>query len=481
MKLAIYVGRGVRLDDVAAVDAAGATIAVGTTEQLAELLHTEPVTVYTNDSPTLIAVADAYVTAGHFDRLSVAMRGTGSMGLPAPLSVACDGLPANWRDPAALVPDSDLSELAKLLGHGGEPAIELGGEVRARWLRNVCEDWFALVRGELGCELSTTLASTAAKLGVPRVWRNAYAAMAKRSDHWDFCRSAYYGGRVQCLQAGWVGDAVEYDLRSAYGWALTQKLPDWKIYDRKPYPDQPAWYDCDVYLTGQLGPLPVRDEVHTHKLSYPTNTTVRGVWTREDLERSGVGVAKVHRVLSGRWSRDLAPTVSGWLERREVVDPPRRALYRHLSNSLAGKLCQKSVSWSLWTSDAAEIPPAGAVPLSLNSALWAVPVPTSRQPVTLPQAGSYVTALVRSRVWPELQRADAIYSDTDSIHLPSSSPPPKNCGHAAGQWAAKVHGDAEYIGVKNYRIGEKVVRPPALLKQFTPRLSRRNKRDIPQF
>jgi hypothetical protein len=84
-------------------------------------------------------------------------------------------------------------------------------------------------------------------------------------------------------------------------------------------------------------------------------------------------------------------------------------------------------------------------------------------------------------VWPELQRADAIYSDTDSIHLPSSSAPPKNCGPNAGQWVAKVHGDAEYIGVKNYRIGEKVVRPPALLKQFTSRLSRRDERDLPQF
>jgi hypothetical protein len=481
VKRPIYVARGTRHDDVVAVDAQGATVTAGTAEQLAEQLHGEPVTIYTTDSQVLVAVAGAYVGAGHFDRLSVAMRGSGSTGVPAPLSIACDGMPASWRDPSALVPESNVSAIAELLGHGAEPAIVLGGELRAKWLRRVVSDWVELVGGELGTELAATLASTAAKLGIPRTWRNAHAALARRSDTWEFTRSAYYGGRVQCLQPSWTGEAVEYDLRSAYGWALTQPLPDWKIYERRPLPRQPAWYDCDVLLTGDLGPLPVRDDVQTHRLSYPTQTKVRGIWTREDLERSGVGVLKVHRVLSGRWSLDLAPTVSTWLERRETVDAPRRALYRGLANTLAGKLCQKATGWALWSASAGEVPPAGAVPLSVSSALWAVPVPTARQPVTCPQAGSYVTALVRSRVWPELTRPDAIYSDTDSIHLPASAPPPKNCGEQAGQWAAKVHGEAEYLGVKNYRIGSKTVRPPALLRQFTPRGSRRDVRDIPQF
>lgn len=481
MRRSIFVARGVRHDDCVAVDCDGNGLSSGTATELAELLHTESVTVYTADSQILVEVAEAYIAAGHFDSLSIAMRGSGSTGIPAPLSVACDRLPARWQDPSSLVPESDLSATAELLGHGVQPALQLGGELRAKWLALVVGDWVELVREELGIELAGTLASTAAKAGIPRKWRNAHAALATRGDTWEFTRSAYYGGRVQCLQAGWTGDAVEYDLRSAYGWALTQPLPDWKIYEKPPLPRQPAWYDVDVYVNGDLGPLPVRDPDQPHRLSYPTQTTVRGIWTREDLERSGVGVKTIHRVLSGRWSRDLAPAVETWLERREVVDAPRKALYRALNNTLAGKLCQKSTGWALWQATAQEVPPPGAVPLSLTSALWAVPVVSARQPVTCPQAGSYVTALVRSRVWPELTRADAIYSDTDSIHLPADSAPPKNCGEQAGQWAAKVRGPAEYLGPKNYQIGSKVVRPPSLLRQFTPRSARRDERTIPQF
>lgn len=462
----LYVARGSRLDDVCAVDETGCIVYEGTTEQLAEQLHNDKVKVWTVDSQILTTIAEAYVAAGHFDRLSVAMRGTGSTGVPAPLSIKCDGLPASWQDPSATFPDGDVSATAEQLGHGHQPLLAQGGEARASWLCKVMTDWVELVRGEIGADLSVTLASTAAKLGIPRSWRNAHRALSWRSDSWEFTRSAYYGGRVQCLQAGWTGQAVEYDLRSAYGWALTQPLPDWKIYDRRPLPRQPAWYDVDVFVNGALGPLPLRDEEQPHKLSYPTGATIRGVWTREDLERSGVGVKKVHRVLSGRWSRDLAPAVETWMERREQVDGPRRALYRALANSLAGKLCQKSPSWALWQASAGEVPPPKAVPLSLHSALWAVPVPSAHTPITCPQAGSYVTALVRSRVWPELNRPDAIYSDTDSIHLPASSAPPKNLGPAAGQWAAKVTGEAEYLGVRNYKIGSKMVRPLALLQQF---------------
>lgn len=480
MKRQLYAARGLRLDDVCAVDETGCVIFEGDSQQLALELHNQPVQVWTVDSQLLTNIAEAYVAAGHFDQLSVAMRGTGSSGVPAPLSIKCDKLPAAWQDPSATFPESDIAEMATHLGHGKQPLLAEGGELRAQWLRRVMVDWVELVRGELQTELSVTLASTAAKIGIPRKWRNAYRALAHRSDGWDFTRTAYYGGRVQCLQPGWTGEAVEYDLRSAYGWALTQPLPDWKIYDRRPLPCQPAWYDVTVYVNGQLGPLPLRDEEQPHKLHYPTDYIMRGVWTREDLERSGVGVKTVHRVLSGRWSKDLAPAVEQWLERREQVDVPLRALYRGLANSLAGKLCQKPSSWALWTSTQGEIPPAKAVPLSIHSRLWAVPVPVAFQPITCPQAGSYVTALVRSRVWPELNRQDAIYSDTDSIHLPASSAPPKNCGPAAGQWAPKVRGDAEYLGVRNYRIGDKSVKP-LVSTQFGFGSSKTKRREVAPF
>lgn len=476
----IYVARGSRLDDVVAVEN-GQVLATGTTEQLAELLHAERAKVYTVDSTILVAVTEAYVQAGHFDRLDIALRGSGSVGVPAPLSIRCDGLPARWQDPTAQLPDSSLDELAEQLGERCQPALAMGGEARALWLSRVVQLWHTLTTEELGLALSVTLASTAAKIGIPRSWRNAHKALAHRNDSWAFVRSAYYGGRVHC-PGQWEGAAVEYDLKSAYGWALSNPLPDWKIYDRKPLPRQPAWYDVTVRLTGDLGPLPVRDPEQTYRLTYPTNDTVRGVWTKEDLERSGVGVVTVHRVLSGRWSRDLAPAVEQWLSRRELVnDAARKALYRALANSLAGKLCQRSTGWALWTADNGEVPPRGAVPLAVTSSLWAVPVAVAREGVTCPQAGSYVTALVRSRMWPELSRPEVLYSDTDSIHLPESAPAPKNLGSAPGQFAEKHRGAARYIGPKHYQIGSKIVQPANFLRQFAPGQSRRKEREGPQF
>jgi hypothetical protein len=379
------------------------------------------------------------------------------------------------------MPDSSVDELAEMIGLPRQPLLQQGGEMRAKWLCDVVSQWIQLVTLELGIEPALTLASTAAKLGIPRTWRNAYKALAKRSDAWEFTRNAYYGGRVHCRKPDWEGRAVEYDLRSAYGWSLTNPLPDWKIYDRKPLPRQPAWYDVTVRLTGDIGPIPVRDEEQTFRLTYPTDTQVRGIWTKEDLERSGVGVVTVHRVLAGRWSKDLAPSVETWMERREKADKPQKALYRALANSLAGMLCQKSTGWALWTATNREVPPKGAVPLSINSALWAVPVNTAHDSITCPQAGSYVTALVRSKMWTELRRPDVLYSDTDSIHLPEDAQPPADFGPHAGQFAEKERGLAHYYGLKHYVIGNKVVQPATLFKHFALRSSRSDRRNEPQF
>lgn len=455
----VYLARGRGLTDTVAVDDRGVIVYWGDTVGLVAELHSQEVEACTLDEGLLADAIAAYADAGHFDRLGVAMRASGRSGQPAPLSARCDGWPARWLDPSGRFPEGDVAGMAELLGHGKQPDWTASPDEAADWLRRVHGDWCELVRGELGLDVGVTLASTAAAAGIPRSWRNAHKALAHRGDGWEFTRAAYYGGRVQCLQPGWTGEAVEYDLRSAYGWALTRPLPDWKIYDRKPWPSQPAWYDCTVQLVGKLGPLPVRDEQNPHRLTYPTECRARGIWTREDLDRAGVGVLQVHRVLSGRWSTDLAPTVSVWLEKRETADAPRRALYRGMANNLAGKLCQRQTSWSLWTATDGEVPPEGAVPLHMGSALWAIPVPSTIQPITCPQAGSYVTALVRSRVWPELTRPDAIYTDTDSIHLPADAPPPQNCGPNAGQWAPKVRGAAEYHGQKHYQIGTKRVRP----------------------
>lgn len=450
-------------------DSAGLARYAGPIAGLCELVRDADVTVGTLDAGLLTAVVDAYLRAGQAANLDVAMRGQGLAGAPTLLSIRRTGWRCRWHDLAGLHPDGDPAATARDLGLGQRPAGDLE---LAAWLARLDTDWRGWAQAELGAELSVTLAATAAKIAIPRQWRTAFRAASRPARGpggltdagWRIGQRAFYGGRVTCRAPGWRGEAVEYDLRSAYGWALCQKLPDWKLYARKPWPSEPAWYDVTVRIDGQLGPLPARDNADPRHLLYPADgAELRGTWTRDELERSGVTVLQVHEVAAGRWSYDLQPTVAGWLQRRELGGELRKRLFRFLPNALAGKLSQKSVGWLLW--DAADgDPPAGAQPLGLDCRAFAVPVPAAYQPVTCPQAGSYVTSLVRSKVWAQLSRPDALYSDTDSVHLPASSAPPADVGTAPGQWAEKERGWATYGGPKQYEIGSKRVGVPASIR-----------------
>ena len=374
-------------------------------------------------------------------------------------------LRAVWLDKCAIVdrsmllPDAGLrAELAEAqLGAMPGRGSVFEAEARIGLLQYAHASWRErIVRV---AELQPRLSVGATAAGVfPRTWRRA-AQLLQREEPWQAIRHAYYGGRIECYRPGFEGDAIEYDLRGAYGWSLSKPIPDWKIYERKWIPVQdPAWLDCTVEVSGHPGPLPVRDEAGA--LSWPTSGWHRGIWTRIDLEQSGVQIKEVHRQLAGRWSGDLQPAVNRWLQLREDTDSGAdRSLLRILCCSLAGKLCQKPVSWKLWRSSAE--PPVGAQPLALGRAVFAVPTSPLRWPLTCPQAGSFVTARVRSKVRPALSHPEVVYTDTDSAHYPSEVTPPAeladDIGPAAGQWSVKATGRARYSGVRSYRIGEKTV------------------------
>jgi hypothetical protein len=86
-----------------------------------------------------------------------------------------------------------------------------------------------------------------------------------------------------------------------------------------------------------------------------------------------------------------------------------------------------------------------------------------RLPVSLPTTASYVTALVRSAVWPWIAGGDAIYTNTDSVHLPAHVQGPP-CGDAAGDWTIKESGEAKYHSTRNYHIGMKRILAPDVLR-----------------
>jgi len=391
-------------------------------------------------------------------------------------------LPANARPNASLIREKDAGMIFDVAGfqHTGGASWWCGdmlfpGPI-GRYARKIgaespdgldaepaCRAWQALLRWQkslladiTGVESSHTISGTAMKAALPLMWRRG-ADRKKTTVAFEVARRSYYGGRQQLFRPDYAGDAVYYDIKSAYGWAMTCPLPDWQTYDARPIlPREPGWYDATVRLSGPVGPLPVRDPDNPRALSYPTDCTVRGWWTRLDIERSGVHVVEVHAQVAGRPSDDLRRHVAAWLDRRETsACLGTRDTIRALAVGFAGKLAQRDTAWALWHVAEGE-PPVGSRPLS--GGWWVYPTRAKRPPVTLPTTASYITAMVRARVWPTIANGDAIYTHTDSVHLPADvvlrggGP---DTGDRPGDWSIKAEGYGRYHGIGNYTINGK--------------------------
>ena len=328
----------------------------------------------------------------------------------------------------------------------------------------VAREWSRVVdsAGLGGGKLS---AGTAAAELLPASWIKASRRFAP-SQPWKDVRSAYYGGRVELFQRGYEGPAVEHDIRSAYGAALAGLLgwmPDFQLYaDRRPLAGQPGWYDATVRVSGQFGPLPFRDPDKPWSITWPTSGSWRAWFTRADIETPGVEVVEVHASHAGRYRNPLAEPVAELLELRETSGPWERAVLRQLVVSLAGKLGQRPVQWRVWNPPFAQRPPPGVRvignPFGAHVMLYPSE-PAVYPPTIVPQVASYVTARTRRVLHDALTDAGdaAIYCDTDAVHLPASSPPPRNSGPASGQWCAKVSGHGHYVARRNYQLGQKLV------------------------
>lgn len=327
--------------------------------------------------------------------------------------------------------------------------------------------WQAEV-ADLGLRPKLTAGSTALQM-VPNAWIRAGLALRQsRPDDVAAIDGARYGGRVECFAPGWEGEAVEYDLRSAYGAAMLGTfgaLPGAHLCDdtgKEPLPEQPGWWDVTVRVDHAVAPLPMRDPETPWRLSWPTGGEWRGTYTTTELEQPGVTVQTVHAVHRGRYAHELEEPVSALLEQRESAGPWRRAIVRQLVVSLAGKFAERPASWRLWVPAAEARLPKGAVQIGgLDSSIVAYETETPPRAHSLPMVASYITSRVRRELADALRACpDALYCDTDSIHLPASSDPPPHVGTEPGRWAAKVRGWAFYQGRRSYEIGHKTVGAP---------------------
>lgn len=363
---------------------------------------------------------------------------------------------------AAMLDDDDADEIAPC-----PQSPESRDELRAAGAAThaVVSAWHEHVSA---CGLTPRMSAgaTAAQL-LPPTWRRAARALGQ-SPQWHELRGSYYGGRVECRRPGWSGEAVEYDIRSAYGASIAGKwgfIPDWKLYQREPRAREPGWFDATVSATPGA-PLPMRRQDARGRAAglmwVEDGATWRGWFTRADLELPGVEIVCIHRALAGRYSDDLQRGAEHLLQLRDdSKDQTRRAVIRLLLVALAGKLAQRRVDWRVWVPALGQEPPESAVIIGdpKNGIMVYAASNDTPSPHYLPHVAAYVTAYPRGELYRELQRAGsrAIYCDTDSIHVEAGTPPPLDLGSGFGQWAEKASGDAHYESARHYRIGAKIV------------------------
>lgn len=396
-------------------------------------------------------------TAGATMAIATAKIGS-VMIIDGELSVAADDVAAAPEGRARLVEPWQVAGRAEL-------------REQAAAVLELVDQWQAEVAS---CGIPARLAagSTAAQL-LPQAWIRAAKALRKQhGELFGQLDKSRYGGRVECPQPDWSGEAVEYDIRSAYGAALggyLGRLPDCQLYPsrRDPLPEQPSWWDVTVRVDHEVAPLPQRDPEVSWRIHWPQQGEWRGWYTGLDLEQPGITILETHEVHCGRYGGQLEAPVQALLGMRDGHGPWRRAVVRQLTVSLAGKLAERAGSWRLWapaTGGEVQRAPKGLVQLGgLDSLVMAYPVEEQPKPHNQPGVSSYLTARVRRKLADALRSCpSAIYCDTDSIHLPADAAPPAGIGTIPGDWAVKSSGPAFYRGRRSYRLGSKVVGNPDL-------------------
>lgn len=249
--------------------------------------------------------------------------------------------------------------------------------VRAEWMREMKANREDLSRvltfvdaynqEEVRCisELGEEMTSRLSDLGIPvshpfTAGAVAGALMAKNrvQDHWseppvevsDAVSRAFFGGREQCSRYGYFRDVTQWDIRSAYGWAMTQ-LPDmlgrwihsgsvgrigenpWSLYK--------VQWDIDEGRHPVM-PFPWRSE--DGRVHYPPRGTG---WHWSPLVRSAlrnypeasIRIEDAWHYLPGGDERPFRYVGDLYLQRREAGDDPASGLLKSIIVATWGRMC----------------------------------------------------------------------------------------------------------------------------------------------
>jgi len=326
-------------------------------------------------------------------------------------------------------------------------------------LARIADGYGYELRGTIGMSSLTTAARDCGFESIDWDWRE-----------YNYARSGYYGGRVECYRPRAPDLAHRYDIHSAYPAALSRldlpvgesisigKRRAVKAYTRQ----RDGIYQATVTVPEgcYVPPLPVRI---ADRSAYPTGQ-FRGHWARPELVAAECAGADV-RIESGLVWEDSEPICKPFVDRvwsHRASVGPSSALGKWLklfANSLTGKFAQSPDSQTVEICpDPAKIRACegfagrgGAKtvrggctdtrctgrcrawqPLDPEAHVWARPTWRIGDHA-YPHWAAYLTAATRVQ-WVDLARqqgAELIYGDTDSIY---STRPNQATGDDLGDW-----------------------------------------------
>ncbi len=332
------------------------------------------------------------------------------------------------------------------------------------------------LRGTIG---ASAWATAEKRFEIPKaVWQ---------SDHYNFARMGYYGGRTEVYQTE-APQVHLHDLNSAYPWSLTCTAipmgePSWAPNPRKAWTDEkPGVYEATVTVPEcDFPPLPMR---MPGRVVFPTGT-FDGTWTQKELAYAvdqGARVDDVRRALV--WPRAelaLADFCNWGWGRRHAADKESTlgGWWKWFLNSLTGKLAMAPEAERLMVApdpDKIKRCPGGDwclgvlchaqnrccshvackgtcmkwEPVDKGELLWAIPEWKLHDCAHV-QAAAYLTANTRIELNCMQREAGSsmVYSDTDSCYTDERQT--RRPGKELGEWNYEGEGrDWRAIAPKAY-------------------------------
>lgn len=295
-------------------------------------------------------------------------------------------------------------------------------------LYEVLNRFHDLIENKLGGEVGITAAATSM-----RTFRRAYLSgeINRHSEHHEFIREAYYGGRVEIHRK--TGDGLRYyDINSCYPYVMLGPVPtgeqcqEWSgsptVHMRRQMVGF-ARARVNVPLSDPLPCLPVR--LPTGRLVFPAGE-FEGVWPAVELLRAEERGARVEWLDSVWFS--TSPILEGFTrdlysyrdKSRADFDDGLALIAKILLNSLYGKFGMKADKEKIVFLAEGEEPPDGAIANTNepDCMVWKVPQVISA-PYIIPQIAAHITArarlLLHSYAEQALELGELAYMDTDSL------------------------------------------------------------------